>query len=155
LSEFFADVSSEEESSEDINFSQNFRINNSKGHTSIGVQKGSTLMKALSAVRMPSSNTHGYTRPISASNINSNHSNAAVFDVLKKQRRDSIINIIKTISGGATIKDIKDRAKLVPEKYNSLVSCSEKTLQRELVSMVKSGVLDRIGEKRWSKYFMK
>ena len=30
--------------------------------------------------------------------------------------------------------------------------CSEKTIQRELLSMVKSGILKKEGEKRWSKY---
>ena len=66
-----------------------------------------------------------------------------------------ILNIIKTIGGSATIKDIKDRAKAMPEQAGLLVSCSEKTLQRELVSMVKDDVLNKTGEKRWSRYFMK
>jgi hypothetical protein len=43
----------------------------------------------------------------------------------------------------------------MPGKADALISCSEKTLQRELVSMVKNGVLDKMGEKRWSRYFLK
>ena len=76
------------------------------------------------------------------------------FDILKKQRRDDIITIIKTIGGSATIKDIKDKVQANPEQTSSLVSCGEKTLQREMVSMVKDGVLNRTGEKRWSRYFL-
>ncbi|MEK7471102.1 MAG: hypothetical protein AAB623_00430 [Patescibacteria group bacterium] len=114
-----------------------------KGHpighcvsTRIGVQKGSTLLKALSDNINTEARSNGLQN----------------FDILKKQRRDDIINIIKTIGGNATIKDIKDRAKSFG---GSLLSCGEKTLQRELVSMVKDGVLNREGSKRWSKYFLK
>ena len=77
------------------------------------------------------------------------------FDKLKKERRDDIVNIIKNIGGNATIKDIKDRVKSSPNKTSPLLSCGEKTLQRELVSMVKDGVLNKMGEKRWSRYFLK
>jgi hypothetical protein len=114
----------------------------SKGHlpvqtgTRIGVQKGSTLMKALS------DRINSEARP----NMLGLASHAKDFDILKKQRRDDIINIIKIIGGNATIKDIKDKAQ------GSLISCGEKTLQRELVSMVKDGVLNKTGEKRWSRY---
>jgi hypothetical protein len=119
---------------------------NSKGHlparagTSLGVQKGSTLLKALRGVNVPA-------RPIGGSDRS--------FDILKKQRRDNIINIIRIIGGGATIKDIKDKAKVNPSQAGSLVSCGEKTLQRELFSMVRDGVLYKTGEKRWSRYFIK
>jgi hypothetical protein len=117
---------------------------NAIGHynsTSIGVQKGSTLLKALSGVKI-------------MSNTKTNHG-AVVFDALKRQRREAIVAIIKNINGGATIKDIKDKAKANLEKFNVLITCSEKTLQRELISMVKDNVLDKTGEKRWSKYFLK
>lgn len=102
--------------------------------TRIGVQKGSTLLKALSKVEDS-------------------------FGTLKNKRREEIINIIKdkksthgidglpaNLEVGATIKDIKNGAKGV------LVSCGEKTLQRELISMVKDNVLKKTGEKRWSSY---
>jgi len=112
---------------------------NSKGHTRIGVQKGSTLMRALSDKLTPEARPMGYQE----------------FDVLKKQRRNDIINIIKTIDGNVTIKDIKDKAQESKGQMISLVSCSEKTLQRELVSMVKDSVLNKVGEKRWSRYFLK
>lgn len=110
-----------------------------KGHiksTNLGVQKGSTLMKA-----------------ISDKTFTIQHSDS--FDMLKKERRFEIVKIIKNIkdtnpkAGGATIKDIKEA------KNPVLKSCSEKTLQRELISMVKDHVLNKIGEKRWSKYSLK
>jgi hypothetical protein len=123
-----------------------------KGHyighqypTRIGVQKGSTLMKALSDKITPETTFPSDRRGTQGSQD---------FDKLKKQRRDDIINIIKTIGGNATIKDIKDRTQTLKDKIPSLVSFSEKTLQRELVSMVKDGVLNKTGEKRWSKYFL-
>lgn len=111
-----------------------------RSSNSIGVQKGSTLLKALRQVEV------SHTRPTQTPDA---------FDVLKKQRRESIIYVVKNISGGATIKDIKDMAKTIPEKASAIISCGEKTLQRELVSMVKDNVLEKTGEKRWSKYFLK
>jgi hypothetical protein len=116
-----------------------------KGHTRIGVQKGSTLLKAIKDMsnKMPA--------PI----VPPLRDRSGIFDVLKKQRRDNIINIIKDFSDGGTITDIKDKIKTAPEQASFLVSCSEKTLQRELVSMVRDGVLKKNGEKRWSRYFVK
>lgn len=98
-------------------------------HTSIGVQKGSTLLKALSDKTLVHS--------------------LGGFDVLKKQRRDNIINIIKNNGGSSTIKDIKIKTDVGPLTF------SEKTLQRELMSMIKDDVLKKTGEKRWSRYFLK
>ncbi len=111
--------------------------------TNLGVQKGSTLLKALRHIS------------VSDKNISAREGFDAGFNILKRQRRESIIAIIKTITGGATIKDIKDKAQAHTEKFNVLIVCSEKTLQRELVSMVKDNVLDKTGEKRWSRYFLK
>ena len=53
------------------------------------------------------------------------------------------------------IKDIKDKLHAFPGQAGSLDTHSEKTLQRELVSMVTDGVLKKEGTKRWSKYFIK
>ena len=148
LSEFFTNSSLPESSArQDLAERENL-----KGHlvvragNSVGVQKGSTLLKALKNIS------------VSDKNVSVSHqatSFSAGFDALKKQRRDSIIIIIKTIPGGATIKDIKDKARTNSEKFSAIISCGEKTLQRELVSMVKDNVLDKTGEKRWSKYFLK
>ncbi len=64
------------------------------------------------------------------------------FDLaLKLNRRNTILKLIKD-KREVTIKDI-----------TSIISdCSEKTIQRELLALVASGVLKRTGEKRWSRY---
>lgn len=69
-------------------------------------------------------------------------------DGFKGQRRDQIITIIKQKGdgkGSVNIKDITDKIR----------DCSEKTIQRELISMVESGVLKKTGERRWSTYSLK
>jgi len=112
--------------------------------THLGIQKGSTLMKALSRVEMSDRNNQE-VRP-----------NALGLTLQAKgQRREDILSIIRTNGGNATIKDIKDKIQLAPDKFSSLVSCGEKTLQRELISMVRGGVLLKEGAKRWSKYLIK
>ena len=114
--------------------------------TRIGLQKGSTLLQALNKV--------GDTKSVSNKSISHGHAPSEAggfhsgFDILKKQRREEIVKFLKD-RGVATIKDIKDSAGGV------LISCGEKTLQRELFSMVGDGVLERSGEKRWSKYSIK
>ncbi len=102
----------------------------------IGVQKGHTFMKALSdKVATMSDNKH-------------THIVGEKFDILKKERREEIIRIIRASASGATITDIKTKAQ------GALASCGEKTLQRELISMTKDHVLNKTGEKRWSRYFV-
>lgn len=56
-------------------------------------------------------------------------------------RKDSILAILRTNSN----LTIKDFAKVIKD-------CSEKTIQRELIALVKSGVVKRDGERRWSTY---
>jgi hypothetical protein len=127
----------------------------SKGHeelyngqitrTRIGVQKGGTLMKALLDVNLLQSikNSDGMSNKINTTFTRNN------FDILRKERREQIVDLIKKMGGSATITDIKNEAQ------GSLASCGEKTLQRELLSMTKDGVLDKTGEKRWSRYLLK
>lgn len=115
--------------------------------TRIGVQKGSTLLQAIKSMSNKGPAQHE-AKGFRSGSIKKTKKPNADYDVLKGQRREEIISIIKTSPNGATITDIKDNAK------GHLVSCSDKTLQRELVKMVKSGVLKKEGEKRWSKYFI-
>lgn len=61
----------------------------------------------------------------------------------KNNRQDIIF---KMLNGGAKLT-IKDFAK-------NIKGCSEKTIQRELISMLGKGVLKKEGERRWSKYFL-
>ena len=60
---------------------------------------------------------------------------------IKIARRNDVLNIVK-VKGQVSIKDI----------VLMLKDVSEKTVQRELFSLVKEGVLKKEGEKRWSVY---
>ena len=60
----------------------------------------------------------------------------------KKNNRQNIIVAFLTKNKVGTIKDISLMIK----------GCSEKTVQRELLFMVKNGVLKKEGERRWSRY---
>ena len=116
--------------------------------TRLGVQKGSTLLKAIKSMsnRGPVSSVPPW-RDRSES-IKKTKKPSANFEVLKGHRREEIIAIIKVNPDGATITDIKNNAK------GHLASCGDKTLQRELTGMVKDGVLKKEGEKRWSRYLI-
>lgn len=114
------------------------------GPTRIGVQKGSTLMKALRGFSMSDRSMSDRKAMSDTTKSNTNQD----FELIKKERQSQIITIIKDSQSGATITDIRTRA------TGSLLACGEKTLQRELVGMVKNGVLKKTGEKRWSRYFL-
>lgn len=58
-------------------------------------------------------------------------------------RRERIKTILEA-KGEATIKDISE----------IITDCSEKTIQRELNSMIEDNIVKRQGERRWSKYSM-
>ncbi|MBI5139238.1 hypothetical protein HZA26_01365 [Candidatus Nomurabacteria bacterium] len=115
----------------------------------IGVQKGSTFMKALS----------DKISSLPPNVLNKKTSNN--FDVLKGQRREEILKVIKInpsgYSNGLTITDIKNTVKDFGAQLDikALPSCGEKTLQRELFSMVKDNILNKTGAKRWSRYLVK
>ena len=117
-----------------------------RNSTRIGVQKAGTLMKVLSD-KIPDIAKKGNVHYEN----HDRHSNPE----LKNKRRSAIISAIKdkmNISinfDGLTITDIKSIG------HETLSECGEKTLQRELVSMVSDGVLKKTGEKRWSKYSLK
>ena len=107
--------------------------------TRLGIQKAGTFLQVLSDTTA------------SMSNIKFDRSPAG-FDTVKKDRRNQILSIIKnnriadSSTLGLTITDIKSKA------GGRLASTSEKTLQRELISMVKDNVLYKTGSKRWSRY---
>jgi len=62
----------------------------------------------------------------------------------RNKRREDILNIIKQ-KGNVSVKDIS----------NIIKDTSEKTIQRELISMVEDDVLLKEGERRWSRYMIK
>lgn len=61
--------------------------------------------------------------------------------VKRNYRQNVIIGLLKKKKE----IDIKDITQVIRD-------CSEKTIQRELISLINSGVLKKIGERRWSKY---
>ncbi|MEK7390705.1 MAG: hypothetical protein AAB635_01035 [Patescibacteria group bacterium] len=65
----------------------------------------------------------------------------SIVEAKKVSRKEAIISIIK-LKGAVSIRDIS----------SVVVNCSEKTVQRELMSLVVGGVLKRAGERRWSVY---
>lgn len=69
---------------------------------------------------------------------------AGIFKARKQSRREQILGLF---SAGidVSIKDISSKIK----------GCSEKTIQRELNALVFDHVLERIGEKRWSRYVLR
>ena len=62
----------------------------------------------------------------------------------KSNRQDVIITLLKK-NNELGIKDF----------VSSIKGCSEKTIQRELVSLVSKGLVKKEGEKRWSRYSIK
>lgn len=67
--------------------------------------------------------------------------NPALREALPMSRRERVLNVLRD-KGDATIKDIVE----------IITDCSEKTIQRELISLIKDNVVSREGERRWSKY---
>lgn len=69
---------------------------------------------------------------------------ATSFQVRKHGRREQILALfVKGVD--VSIKDIASRIR----------GCSEKTIQRELNSLLYDNVIERIGEKRWSRYVLR
>ncbi len=77
----------------------------------------------------------------SMGNHPTNTASPTVNQPIKNDRQVTIINTIKE-KGELSIKDLTDVIK----------GCSEKTIQRELISLVTDGVLYKTGERRWSRY---
>jgi DNA-binding transcriptional ArsR family regulator len=57
---------------------------------------------------------------------------------------------------GKILEYLKDKDKVsVKDISKQITDCSEKTLQRELLSMVDDGLIVKEGERRWSRYSLK
>ncbi len=77
-------------------------------------------------------------------NIRETHTSDTSFQLRKHNRKDQILALF--VRGvDINIKDISSRIR----------GCSEKTIQRELNSLVSEGKINRIGEKRWSRYILR
>lgn len=80
------------------------------------------------------------------SNRGSSPSGAAAVEKIEKgnrktERQEAIISVIRA-KGELSIKDLTGVIK----------GCSEKTIQRELLVLVEQGILNKVGERRWSRY---
>lgn len=79
---------------------------------------------------------------------NENASSFSKSPSLKKEekysRRETVLRLIRE-KGEVNIKDI----------VTHISGCSEKTIQRELATLVDANILKRTGERRWSRYSMK
>lgn len=64
-----------------------------------------------------------------------------VVEAKKNSRREAILSIMRR-RGEVNIKDIS----------SVVINCSEKTIQRELLELVESGMIKKMGERRWSTY---
>lgn len=67
-----------------------------------------------------------------------------VKDISATNRRNSILEIIQSKGGSASIKDISTVIRGV----------SEKTVQRELIALIGAGMIRKEGERRWSTYYI-
>lgn len=83
-----------------------------------------------------------------------------------KNNSNEKVSITKTVAPEKIVKDKNSRQEIILSMLKSGVKltikdfaknikdCSEKTIQRELLSLVSKGVLKKEGERRWSKYFI-
>jgi len=82
-------------------------------------------------------------RKTTLSDVNSSGHKTPRNKGLKKDRRSLIVSKVRQ-KGSVSMKDLSDMTE----------NCSEKTLQRELISLVREGVLKKEGERRWSTYML-
>lgn len=104
----------------------------------MGHEKGREIMRDIT-VRQDS--THAVLMEHAARPIGTVTSS---FQMKKLSRREQILGLfVKGVD--VSIKDIAARIK----------GCSEKTIQRELNALLSDNIIERIGEKRWSRYILR
>jgi hypothetical protein len=91
---------------------------------------------------VPSNNVAVHERSVASENEIKDRIFVPENVVVKRTNRQNIILGLLKKKKELTIKDIAQVIK----------DCSEKTIQRELIAFIDSGVLKRTGERRWSKY---
>lgn len=94
-----------------------------------------------SPVSFPAAKVFQSTAPQAFPTKGQYRTNIGVKDNLKDSRHQKMLQLLKD---GKSL-GIKDFAREIKD-------CSEKTIQRELLAMVESGVLKKTGERRWSLY---
>ncbi len=140
----------------DKNLDEDYFVENYKGHflEKINLQSGlhqdlvvdksaGVVQKKTYKKQTSSSNANGFKKSVihESNNVSNFIENTIEKKEKKNERQIKIIDLIKNKTT-VSIKDISLNIK----------GCSEKTIQRELLAMVYSGVLKKEGERRWSKY---
>ena len=109
--------------------------------------KGQTTSENKGQVKINNNKVTPNNRSSDIQNINNNknyQNNSSSFKVRKQSRREQILALfVKGVD--VSIKDIANRIR----------GCSEKTIQRELNSLLADNRIERIGEKRWSRYILR
>lgn len=71
----------------------------------------------------------------------------------KNLKEFGTVAVKKNVRQSIIINLLKRKKEIMIKDVSPLINnCSDKTVQRELLAMVKAGVLKKEGEKRWSKY---
>lgn len=71
----------------------------------------------------------------------------------KSLKKFGAVSVKKNGRQGVIITLLKRKKEVMIKDISPLISdCSDKTIQRELSLMVKTGILRKVGEKRWSRY---
>ena len=86
-----------------------------------------------------------FTKPSTSMPLIKNYQSAVSSPIDKQERSNKILTLIKDTPkdmNGLSIKDISV----------AFTDCSEKTIQRELNSLVSKGQIKKLGAKRWSRY---
>lgn len=99
---------------------------------------GDVLDTSLSATQRKTTRTR--TAPV-AHTYTGGAPEHGISSIATGSRRDRIIEVLRD-NPHATIKDIS----------GLITDCGEKTIQRELIAMIKDNIIIREGERRWSKY---
>ncbi len=107
----------------------------------IGHSKGQSNIQMSDRNPAPAPRTQGLTLRSLGQRSDLSESVSRTPDIARSARHARILKLIKD-NREVSIKDI---ANYFPE-------LSEKTIQRELVSFTESGVLKKVGERRWSRY---
>lgn len=104
---------------------------------------GFILSDSFFATDMPaqSAKKEGLNHTLNASHDKLAKNKAIIIKDKKDTRKNHIIELLKK-SSNLTIKDF----------VRVIKDCSEKTIQRELIDLVKTGVVKKEGERRWSTY---
>ncbi len=74
----------------------------------------------------------------------------------QRVRHGNVLNIPKrTNRQHIIINLLKKKKEITINDVSQVISdCSEKTIQRELISLIELGIVKKTGERRWSKYYL-